>query len=72
MRAHTSVETHIHTRTQNVTDDIWLYCLAPSLGGMLAGLVFRFTADPKKMAAEEHQAKFLFADRRLTSFFQQR
>ena len=56
----------LHT-TQGFTRDIWVYCLAPSLGGMLAGLVFRFTADPKKLAKEDHQAKYFFGKLRVAS-----
>ena len=62
---YTHAPTHIKTYAQNVSSDIWLYCLAPSLGGVLAGLVFRFTADPRELADEEHQAKFFFANRRV-------
>lgn len=53
--------------SQGFTRDIWVYCLAPSLGGMLAGLVFRFTADPKKIAKEDHQAKYFFGKLRLST-----
>ena len=34
---------------------------------MLAGLVFRFTADPKKLAKEDHQAKYFFGKLRVAS-----
>jgi len=51
--------------SQDFPRDIWIYCLAPSLGGMLAGLVFRFTADPEKIAEEDHRAKYIFGNMRI-------
>lgn len=45
--------------------NIWVYWLGPLLGGLLAGLVFRFTADPSEFEGEEHQAKFWFHDKRV-------
>ena len=63
----TYMHANTYSNTQGFTRDIWIYCLAPSLGGMFAGLVFRFTADPKKLAKEDHQAKYFFGKLRLAS-----
>ena len=32
---------------------------------MIAGVVFRFTADPKKLAKEDYQAKYFFGKMRI-------
>ena len=63
----TYMHANTYSNTQGFTRDIWIYCLAPSLGGMFAGLVFRFTADPRKLAKEDHQAKYFFGKLRLAS-----
>ena len=63
--SHTPTHIRIQTCVQDFPRDIWIYCLAPSLGGMLAGLVFRFTADPEKIAEEDHRAKYIFGNMRV-------
>ena len=55
----------MQTCVQSFYRDIPIYCLAPILGSVVAGLMFRYTCDPHKLAVEDHRAKYVFGNMRL-------